>query len=86
MTEYLDEIPEIEEFCGLSYAYLRVVNDGVLTSHIGYAVTDGFFDMFPKKVLAGDISSLKYEGNALITESLAVSRFGGIREAMGHMP
>ena len=83
MTEYLDEIPEIEEFCGFSFAYLRIVNDGVLTSHIGYAVTDGFFDMFPKKVLAGDISSLKYEGNALITESLAVSRFGGIREAMG---
>ena len=83
MTEYLDEIPEIEEFCGLTYAYMRIVKDGTLSSHIGYAVTDGFFDMFPKKPLAGDISSLKHEGNALITESMAVSMFGSIEGAMG---
>ena len=83
MTEFLNEIPEIEEFCGLSYGHIRVVNGEDLSGHIGYAVTDGFFDMFPKKVLAGDISSLKHEGNALITESLAVSMFGGVQEAMG---
>ena len=83
MTEFLNEIPEIEEFCGLSYGHIRVVNGEDLSGHIGYAVTDGFFDMFPKKVLAGDISSLKHEGNALITESLAVSMFGGVQEAIG---
>ena len=83
MTEYLDEIPEIEEFCGLTFASMRIVKDGTLSGHIGYAVTDGFFDMFPKKPLAGDISSLKHEGNALITESMAVSMFGSIEGAMG---
>jgi hypothetical protein len=83
MTEYLDEIPEIEEFCGLTCAFMRIVKDGTLSSHNGYAVTDGFFDMFPKKPLAGDISSLKHEGNALITESMAVSMFGSIEGAMG---
>ena len=48
MTEFLNEIPEIEEFCGLSYGHIRVVNGEDLSGHIGYAVTDGFFDMFPK--------------------------------------
>ena len=59
MSQYLDEIPEIEEHCEMSGHICRIVRGGTTTGHRMYAVSDGFLKMFPKKFISGNGESLQ---------------------------
>ena len=84
MSEYLDEIPEIEEHCEMSSSIGRIFIDDINYSHKVYAVSDGFLKMFPKKFIVGNSESLKNSGSAVITESLAESLFESVDQALGN--
>ena len=84
MSRYLDEIPEIEEHCEMSFSPGRIVVGDAIIGHETYAVSDGFLKMFPKKFIAGNGGSLNIGGSAVITESLAESLFGSVDEALGN--
>ena len=84
MSQYLEEIPQINEHSEISHSYIRINSGNTSSVHCAYAVSESFLKMFPKKLIAGNPGSLNSAESAIITESLAKSVFGGIDAALGN--
>ena len=83
LHEHLDEIPEVIEYALYNYQQSLLKIDTELYNSSVAIVDDGFFIMFPIKVVSGINELALKKDCVLVSRSFAKSRFGNVNEAPG---
>ena len=83
LQEHLDEIPEIISHSSFSHneCFLKIGTE-LLVSSVAM-VDDGFFDMFPVRIIAGRNELTAKGGGILVSRDFARSQFGTPDDAVG---
>ena len=83
LYNHINKIPEVQEHVIYNYNDIYVEgSEGMFADKIILA-GEGFFEMFPRIIKAGNIGRLKDDGTVVITTSMADRLFGGPEEAIG---
>ena len=83
LYNHIDKIPEVQEHVIYNYNDIYVEGAEGLFADKVILAGEGFFDMFPRIIKAGNISKLKDDGTVVITTNMAERLFGGEEEAIG---
>ena len=83
MYHHLDKVPEVKQKALYHYSEIFVVGEEDMHQDMIFLVDQEFFNMFPRKVKAGEVGTIDDDGTVIITESLAKMKYGSAEAAVG---